>query len=180
MAAQPANAINLNSTTAGLVNFDGVATFNTTALVQYNVLVAATTSTIQNEAPGVAGTVLMSNGVAAFPTFQALPFTKMPWTDKAISFAAASNNGYFCTATLTATLPAAPAQGDVIGIVAIGAIVVTITANTGQVIAIGKARSAAAGTAASNFTGDAILLYYHVADTTWYSVGAPEGTWTIT
>jgi len=42
------------------------------------------------------------------------------WTDEATSFAAASGNGYFCAAALTATLPASPSQGDVITSSAIG------------------------------------------------------------
>jgi len=173
--------MNQNSTSSGLWTWDGVATASTTGLVQYNVLLGASTNTIQNEAPGVAGTVLTSNGVAAYPSFQVLPFTKMPWTDKAISFAAASNNGYNVTAAATATLPAAPAQGDIVAIVYDGAAgVVTILANTGQFIRIGKQITLSAGTVLSNFQGDSITLEYRSTDLTWLSWPGVQGTWSVT
>lgn len=180
MAATPGNAMNLNSTTSGLANWDGVATMSSTGLVLYNVLSGASTNTVNNIAPAGAGTVLTSNGVAAQPTFQALPFTKMPWTDKAISFNAAVQNGYFVTANATATLPGAPAQGDVISF-AVDSLagILIIQANTGQTIQIGKAISATAGTATSNFNGDSVTLVFRASDNNWMSVGGPQGTWTV-
>ena len=104
-----------------------------------------------------------------------------PWTDKAISFAAASNHGYFVTATSTATLPAAPAQGDTIEF-AVDSIagILTIQANTGQVIRVGTVASASAGICVSNFNGDSIKLVFRASDTTWIAVGDPKGTWSIT
>jgi hypothetical protein len=70
MAARPTNAINVTTTTSGLVNFDGTSAFSTTGLTQYNVLVGASANTIQSEAPGAtAGVPLCSNGSSAYPTF---------------------------------------------------------------------------------------------------------------
>ena len=179
MAATPGNAMNLNSTSSGLTNWDGTATMSTTPMAQYNVVVGASTNTIQNEAPGTAGNVLTSNGASSYPTFQALPYTKMPWTDKAALFTAVSNNGYFCTGTFAVTMPASPAQGDVVAIAVDGAVTVTITGNTGQTLQIGKAKSAAAGTAVNNFTGDTVFFVYRSSDTNWIATQV-IGTFTVT
>lgn len=171
--------MNLNSVSSGLTNWDGTATMSTTALAQYNVAVGASTNTIQNEAPGSAGNVLTSNGVAAYPTFQAIPFTQMPWTDKAASFNAAAGDGYFVTATATATMPAGN-QGDIISfeVDGVGSLL-TIQAAGGQIIRIGKAVSAAAGTAVNNFQGDSVTLVYRASDTSWQAISV-IGTFTVT
>ena len=180
MAAQPGNSFNQNSTSSGLQNWDGTATPSTTALVQYNVVSGLTTNTVNNITPSTTGYVLTSNGLAAQPTFQALPFTQMPWTDKATSFAAAAGNGYFVTATATATLPPSPSQGNIIAfeVDGVGSLL-TILANTGQIIRIGRAVSATAGTAVNNFQGDSVTLVYRDADASWQSI-ACIGTFTVT
>jgi hypothetical protein len=181
MAATPANSFNQNSTSSGLQNWDGTATPSTTALVQYFVVSGATTNTVNNITPTAnTGWVLTSNGLSSQPTFQAIPFTQMPWTDKATSFNAAAGNGYFVTATATATMPASPTQGQIIAfeVDGVGSLL-TIQANTGQIIRGGKAVSASAGTCVNNFQGDAIVLVYRAADTSWQSIQM-IGTWTIT
>lgn len=179
MVARPSNSFNQSSTSAGLQNWDGTATPSTTSLTQYYTLAGASSSTVQNIAPGTSGYVLTSAGASSYPSYQALPYTNMPWTDKAALFTAASQNGYFCTGTFASTMPASPNQGDIIGIVADGSVTVTVTANTGQYIQVGKNRSASAGTAASNFTGDSLLLVYRASDAVWFSI-ATSGTWTVT
>ena len=71
MAATPSNSMNLNSTTSGLVNWDGVSVMSSTALTEYSVLSGDSSNTINNIVPNTAGYVLTSNGAAAQPTFQA-------------------------------------------------------------------------------------------------------------
>ncbi len=102
------------------------------------------------------------------------------WTDESLSFNAASSNGYFCTATLTATLPASPSQGNAIAFVVDSASgILTITANTGQKIQIGSAiNTATAGTAASNKNGDSVTLIYRASDAIWFATSV-IGTWTL-
>lgn len=102
------------------------------------------------------------------------------WTDTSGSFTASVNNGYFLTAASTPTLPAAPSQGDIVMFVCDTGSTVTVTANAGQRIRIGSALSAVAGTAASSTQGNALKLVYRSAATTWFSIPAPEGTWTVT
>lgn len=178
MAATPANALNI--TAAGIVIFDGTATFTATTTTQYFTLVGNTGNTIANISPGTTGQVLTSAGNASNPSYQTLPFTKMPWTDKAISFNAAVQNGYFVTANSTATMPSSPAQGDIIAFEVDSASgILTVTGNTGQIIRIGKAVSAAAGTAVSNFDGDSVTFVYRSADTSWQAISV-IGTWTVT
>ena len=183
MATTPANSFNQNSTTAGLQNWDGVATPSTTALQQYYTMVGASTNTVQNVAPGTSGYVLTSTGGSGYPSYQALPYTKMPWTDKATSFNAVSQNGYFVTATATATLPASPAHGDVVALavdVDPGTGLLTVTANTGQFIRVGKQISLSAGTMVNNFHGDSVFLVYRASDSTWIAAPGTMGTWTVT
>jgi hypothetical protein len=70
MAGTPSNAMNLNSTTSGLVNWDGVSVMSSTGLTQYDTLAAGSSNTIHNVAVGTAGQVLTSNGANMYPTYQ--------------------------------------------------------------------------------------------------------------
>lgn len=100
------------------------------------------------------------------------------WTDEAISFAAAVNNGYFCTAALTVTLPAAPTQGQFVIIETTTASSVVIQATGTQVIRMGSSASSAGGTATSAATGNSVYLVYRAVTTSWYSIST-EGTWSM-
>lgn len=178
MAPTPANALNIKN--AGITIFDGTATFTATTTTQYNTLVGNTGNTIANVSPGTSGQVLTSNGASANPSYQTLPFTQTPWTDEATSFAVVVGNGYFVTANATATLPASPAQGNICSFAVDNATaILTITANTGQLIRLGTTVSAAAGTCVSNKDGDSITLVYRASDTSWIATQS-VGTWTIT
>lgn len=101
------------------------------------------------------------------------------WSDTSGAFAAVKENGYFITATSTATLPASPSEGDTIYFVVDTAQFLTITGNTGQKIRIGKTISAAAGTAVNNSQGDAVELAYRSTGTTWIATSV-IGTWSVT
>lgn len=105
--------------------------------------------------------------------------SEMVFTDESTSFSAAAGNGYFVTGAATATLPASPSQGNTICFIVDGAVTLTVTANTGQVIRVGSAVSASAGTVVNNARGDALTLVYRASDTAWIS-RATQGTWTVT
>jgi len=99
------------------------------------------------------------------------------WSDEAISFAAIVNEGYFVHGVATATLPAAPAQGDVVIINVDTASAVTIQANTGQLIVLGTAvMSATAGTCTNTNNGDSITLVYRDSTATWRAISV-IGLW---
>jgi hypothetical protein len=160
MATTPGNALNI--ATAGYVVFDGTASFFG--------------RTFQ---AGAGITLTNASGVAGNTTIAATN-TATTWTDEATSFNAAVNNGYFCTSTLTATLPASPAQGNVIAFnVDSASGILTIQANSGQTIQIGKAISVGAGVAVSNFNGDSVVLVYRASDTSWRAIQS-IGTFSVT
>lgn len=101
------------------------------------------------------------------------------WVDKGTSFAALSGVGYFVTGTATATLPASPVQGNTIRFSVDTASLLTITANTGQIIRLGSTATAAAGTCVNTQQGDSIELVYRTSDTTWIAQSA-VGAWNLT
>jgi hypothetical protein len=103
-----------------------------------------------------------------------------PWTDTSGSVSALVNNGYFITGTCTSTLPGSPSQGDTIKYSVDTTNILTIQANTGQVIRIGNQVSSTAGTIVSTARGDSVVLVYRSTGTAWIHEGAPQGNWTIT
>jgi hypothetical protein len=161
MAAQPSNAI--NAVTAGYQVFDGTATF--------------TGRTFQ---AGTGISLTNASGVSGNTTIATTGTLIGAWTDEATAFNAAASNGYFATATCTGTLPSAPTQGQTIAFaVDSSSGILTIQANTGQTIRIGKAVSASAGTAASNFDGDSVTLVFRNSDSSWIATQV-IGTFTVT
>lgn len=67
MPATPGNSLNITS--AGIVKFDGTATFSSITTTQYDVLVGAVSNGISSVGPGSAGQVLQSGGNAANPAY---------------------------------------------------------------------------------------------------------------
>lgn len=108
----------------------------------------------------------------------AVPAQNLTWTDEAISFAAAVNNGYYTTAALTATLPSTPSQGQVIEILAVNAAAVTIQAAAGQAIHFGSSASTVAGTATSTARGDSVKLIYRPTGNIWWAFTS-SGSWIL-
>jgi len=96
-----------------------------------------------------------------------------PWADKAISFAAAQQNGYFCTAALTVTLPSAGlVTGSTVIIYVDTASAVVIQAAAAQQIEISQTLSTVAGTATSTAQGNIVQLVYRLSDTTWHAISS--------
>ena len=165
--------------TAVTVPFGGTGDTSFTA---YSVICGGTTSTgaLQNvSGVGTSGQVLTSSGAGALPVW-ANSEGLSAWTDEATNFSAVAGNGYFITANATATMPASPSQGQTIAFAVDAAVTtLTITANTGQVIRIGAAVSASAGTATNNARGDSVTLVFRSADNAWIGISV-IGTWTVT
>lgn len=67
MPATPGNSLNI--TAAGLVKFDGTATFSGVTTTQFDVLVGGATNGISSVGPGSTGQVLQSGGNAANPAY---------------------------------------------------------------------------------------------------------------
>lgn len=125
---------------------------------------------------GAAGTTTAGSGSTITITTTATTFT---WTDISADPAPALvNNGYFCTAALTITLPPSPTQGQVVIIECDTTGAVVVTANTGQFIRMGQTATSVAGTATSSKRGDTLYLVYRSASQTWNSIST-EGTWAL-
>jgi hypothetical protein len=131
-----------------------------------NVNVFGGSSTIQTTASGSTITVTVIND-------------GFPWTDKAISFLAQKQNGYFCAGTLTCTLPTTPTQGNTVIIYVDSASVVTIQASAGQTIQIGNQQSSVAGTAKSTSEGSTLTLVFRTSDNEWHAIADLGSAWTL-
>jgi hypothetical protein len=102
------------------------------------------------------------------------------WSDISTSQSVPANAGYFSTATLTATLPASPNEGDTVNFIVDTASILTIQASGTQKIRVGTNISAAGGKCVNQDQGDGIELVYRATGTTWISFASPQGTWTVT
>lgn len=67
MPSTPGNALNITS--AGIVTFDGTATFSSDTVTQYDVLVGGASNAISSVGPGSSGQVLQSGGNASNPAY---------------------------------------------------------------------------------------------------------------
>lgn len=105
----------------------------------------------------------------------------IPWLDYAGSSPAVANTGSFILpAGVTMTLPTAPTQGTVCDFaVTTTASPAVIQAGGADIIRIGTGLSSAGGTATSTADGDSIHLVYRTGDSTWHSIGGPQGSWTL-
>lgn len=102
------------------------------------------------------------------------------WSEQAVSFAAQIQNGYFCTAALTASLPTSIGLtiGNSIIIYVDTTSPVVIQANTGEFIQVGFNISDAGGTATSNTRGSILELVYRPSDLTWHGISS-FGSWSL-
>jgi hypothetical protein len=102
------------------------------------------------------------------------------WSEQAVSFPAAIQNGYFCNAGLTVTLPASGGLtiGNSVIIFVDTASQVIIQAGGGEMIQISSTISAPGGTATSNTQGSTVELVYKPSDSTWHSISS-LGSWTV-
>lgn len=126
-------------------------------------------------------TISAGAGISVTPTANTITIAAtgtLTYSDKTTSFAAVSNNGYFTTGTLTATLPTSPSQGDII-VIASNSTGLTVQASSGQKIRLANHLSSTAGTAVNNEAGDSLTLVYQSSSQYWYATSA-IGNWTIT
>jgi len=169
-----ANGVNAIETGVQTIN-NGVWTGSTTT--QYNVLVGDTNNEIANVAPSAqTGYALLSNGAAANPSFQPIPFQSMPLIDEAMSFSAVAGNAYYVSDSATASLPSSPSQGDEIQFIC-GDTAVVIQADGTDLIQLGNQTSTAGGTLTNVAIGDCITLKFQETSTTWWGVSS-VGNWT--
>jgi hypothetical protein len=113
-----------------------------------------------------------------YATVFQVPVGGFNWSDQVAAYTAAASNGYFIIGNLTATLPAAPANGDTISWFVDGAFTVTIQATGAQTIKAASGTSAAAGSLVNTADGDSITLVYRSTNNRWCAIDQ-IGNWTI-
>jgi|SRR6185437_6982758 len=103
-----------------------------------------------------------------------------PWSEQSTNFNAVVQNGYFCTAALTATLP--PSLGLTLGntiiIVVDTSSTVTVQAGAGESIQISSNISASGGSVVSNTRGSVLELVFRPNDLTWHTISS-LGVWAL-
>lgn len=147
---------------------------------------------VSTSGTGIANTITGDNGGALSPTSgnwnilggpgvttsgsgSTLTINSVVFTDQGSSITVASDNGYFITGNFAMTLPASPAQGEMVIIYADTTSTVTITANTGQVIRLGSNVTASAGSITSGARGDSMTFRYRSSGSEWNTVGSTGG-----
>lgn len=117
---------------------------------------------------GGVGTATSASGNTLVVTIKNEGFA---WSEQNVSFNAAIQNGYFCNAALTVTLPATAGLviGNTLIIYVDTASTVIVQANAGQMIQIGANISAIAGTASSSTRGAILELIFKPSDLTWHT-----------
>lgn len=148
------------------------------------VVLSSATGTISSETPGVSGTVLMSNGAALAPSWQALPPGGLTWSVITANQTAAVDNGYICNkgSALELALPTTCAVGKVVRAAGMNtALGVKITQAANQTIhwdATNSTTVGAGGYLQSTDKYDAVELVCSVADLEFIVVSS-KGNWTI-
>ena len=147
---------------------------------------SSSTGELTVQTPGVAGTVLMSNGVALAPTWQTPSLGVTAWTREAATpVATVINHGYIPTggALTTFLLPATAALGDTIEIAGESAFNWVITQNANQQIQFGILATTigVGGSLASTNAYDTVRIVCRVAGaSTRWSVTSVVGLLNVT
>lgn len=99
------------------------------------------------------------------------------YTDQAGSTSVTSDSGSFATDAVTLTLPASPAQGERVELIATNGVLTVQAAGT-QVIHLGGDSSSAGGTCTGSASGDALSLIYQSSTDDWWALSA-VGVWIL-
>jgi hypothetical protein len=133
---------------------------------------------LHTQVPGVAGTVLMSNGVAALPTFQAIVIPAgFTWHTIVANQDAVADEGYICNGggTIQVRLPAVFSAEKTFKVTGMNNLTGwRITQQAGQQIHWDAANATTAGAGGyleSTDTYDSVELLCTVANTTWIVLG---------
>lgn len=169
-----------DSTKVGMVNFDN-SVFAVSPEGFVTLIPTGVALTITGDSGGALSptsnnwNLLGGPGITTSGSGSTLTINSVVFTDQGSSITVSSDNGYFVTGAFAMTLPAAPAQGELVIIYADTTSTVTITANTGQVIRLGASVTSTAGSITSGARGDSITLRYRTSGAEWNAVGSTGG-----
>lgn len=172
-----------DATKSGVAHFDS-ARFT----VDANGFVSTSGTGIANTITGDAGgaisptsgnwNILGGPGVTTSGSGSTLTINSVVFTDQGGSTSVTSDSGSFATAAITLTLPASPAQGELVQVVCTSASALVVDAPSTHLIRLGSSVTSAGGTVTSTAIGDSLTLRYRTSDTTWYATSI-VGNWTI-
>jgi hypothetical protein len=171
----------LDTTKVGLANFNSADFTVSSGFV--SLLSTGAGKTITGDTGGALSptsnnwNILGGPGITTSGSGSTLTINGVVFTDTTAATLVA-DNGYYATAAGTYTLPAAPAQGELIIIACDTTGAVAVTANSGQTIRIGSSITATAGNLTSTARGDSLTLRYRTSGTVWITVSS-MGNWTI-
>lgn len=170
-----------DATKIGLSNFDSTS-FAVAATGFVTLSTTGAGKTITGDSGGALSpvannwSILGGPGVTTSGSGSTLTINSVVFTDQTAT-TLTSDSGTFATAAGAYVLPASPAQGELIEIVALAAGII-VTANTGQEIRLGNTISSSAGTATSTAEGDVLVMRYRTSDTRWYCTSS-IGVWVL-
>jgi len=177
------------SPTAGNWNIVGgsngidTAGSGSTLTINFDVTEVPTLATTYNADSGSAQpaanalTIAGGPGITTSATGSTVTINSVVFTDTTAT-TLSSDNGYFATDAGTYTLPASPAQGELVVINCDTTGAVAVTANTGQIIRLGNVVSSTAGTATSSARGDSLTLRYRASGAVWFATSS-IGVWVL-
>lgn len=120
--------------------------------------------------------VLGGPGITTTASGDTLTINSVVYSDISGVVLGVSDNGYFCTAATTLTLPASPLQGEIVEVLCGDAGPIIVTANAGQFIRNNQVITGAAGTATNSAIGDSLIMRYIASTSTWF-VTSRSGLW---
>lgn len=127
---------------------------------------------------GNAISILGGPGITVTGSGSTVTVNSVVYTDQGGTTSVTSDSGSFATAAITLTLPAAPAQGDLVEFVCTTANALVVDAPSTHLIRLGTLISSAGGTVTSTAIGDSLSLRYRSSTTTWHAISI-IGTWTL-
>lgn len=126
--------------------------------------------------------ILGGPGITTSATGSTVTINSVVFTNRNTAATVTADSGSFAIAPSTIpvvlTLPATPAQGELLQFVCTTADILTLQAPAATTIRIGSLVSSSAGTATSTLIGDSLTLRYYATGTAWIATSV-IGTWVV-
>jgi hypothetical protein len=165
----------------GTASFDSASFAVTNGFVQATGNIATAIGTDSGVATPIAGVfnIFGGPGITTLASANDIYINSVTYTEQVGNFGANSDEGYWISNGVTATLPATGGlvDGATVEIVCVASPVV-VQAGVGQRIFIGNQVSSVAGTASNSADGDVLVLRFRTSGPDWYAVSS-IGNWVL-